>query len=306
LFGDDRVVLAAPAGSETALTFSMIDGRSLGKATVGPWDQRLTTRGRRVIRWREGDDGEKELAEFDPVTEEVAWRHAFDADAHVDIDRDRYVAVVEPKGRAAIIDLATGEMILDQTIARQAAVEQIHLLAAERDFTLAVERPASGNIDRQVQPLPGLDAPVVDGQVFVFDRAAGEMLWGRPAEVLQQALVVDQPPDLPFVTFAGVLEGGPRSDGRGATTMLLLDKATGRTLFSSNELPQMGGAYCLAHVTDPAKAEAAVDMAGRSIVLQFTGERRPPEPPAMAEVESGAAKVAHGLKGILLRLGGAN
>ncbi len=306
LFGDGRYVFATPAGAETALVYSAIDGRSLGKARVGAWEERLTTRGRLVVRWIENDDGAKELAAFDPLTQDIAWRHTFEADAHVDLDMNRYAAVVEPRGRAAIIDLATGKSVLAQSIPRQPAVEQIHLSASDRSFTLVVERPTAGNTDRQVHPLGGLDAPVVDGQAFVFDRAAGKMLWSRPAELLQQALLLDQPADLPFIAFAGVLSSRSRGDGRDATTMLLLDKATGRTLFSSDELPQAGVAYSLMRVSDATRHEVTVEMAGRSIVLQFTDARRPPEPPALAEVESASGKVSRGLMGILRTLGGAN
>jgi hypothetical protein len=86
--------------------------------------------------------------------------------------------------------------------------------------------------------------------------------------------------------------------------MLLLDKATGRTLFQSDELPQAGAGHCLARVTDAAKHEAAVEMPGVTIMVQFTDQRRPPEPPAMAEVESNAGKSSRGLMGIMMNLGG--
>jgi hypothetical protein len=88
------------------------------------------------------------------------------------------------------------------------------------------------------------------------------------------------------------------------TTMLVLDKATGRTLFQSDELPQTGGGHCVARIADAATHQAAVEMAGQTILLQFTSERRPPEPPALAEVESSAGKESRGLMGILLNLSG--
>lgn len=306
LFGDDRYVFATPVGSETARVYSAIDGRPLGRAQVGRWSDRLTTRGRRVIRWTTTDDGKRELAAVDPLTEEVAWRHAFDGAALTDLDMDRYAAVVERSGRAAVIDVDTGQVLLDQQVQPQPALEQIHLAASDDNFVLALEHPPSRNTDRLVRPLGGVESPVIDGQLFVFDRATGRMRWNRPADLLQQALVLEQPADLPFIAFAGSLNSRTGGEPRESITMLLVDKATGRTLYRSDELAQMGAGNCLARVSDPANHEVTIEMAGRSLVLQFTEGRRPPEPPAMADVESGAGKVARGLMGILRSFGGSN
>jgi hypothetical protein len=134
----------------------------------------------------------------------------------------------------------------------------------------------------------------------------GRMRWNRPADLLQQALVLEQPADLPFVAFAGSMSSRAGGEPRESITMLLVDKATGRTLYRSDELAQMGAGNCLARVSDAAKHEVTIEMAGRSLVLQFTEGRRPPEPPAIADVESGAGKVARGLMGILRSFGGSN
>jgi hypothetical protein len=304
LFGDERYVLAAPMGSEKAKAYSTIDGRALGEVAVPPWEEQLTTRGRHVIRWHTLESGRVELAAIDALSQEVAWRHEFAEGAGVDIDRDRYVAVVEPAGRAAIIDADSGAILLEQPLPRQTGVEGVHLLAGAESFVLVAENPAARNADREVRGLMGGDSPVVDGHVVVIDRPSGAMKWNRPATVLRQALLLSQPPDVPFITFVGTLVSRSPGDGRDTTTMLLMDKATGRTLYRSDDLPQTGAGYCMVHMTDAEKREVTVDMAGRSLLLQFTEGRRPPEPPAMAEVESGASKASGGLIGILRNLGG--
>jgi hypothetical protein len=111
-----------------------------------------------------------------------------------------------------------------------------------------------------------------------------------------------QPVDLPFIVFAGLVTRNDSGGSRPMTTMLILDKATGRTLFQSDELPQTGGGHCVARVVDAASHKAAVEMAGQTIVLQFTDQRRPPEPPALAEVESSDGRSSRGLMGILKTL----
>jgi len=305
LFGDDRYVFATPNGSDTALVFSAIDGRALGRRKLPPWDEQLTTRGRTVIRWSPADAGDMELSAMDALTGDVAWRRQFAADSFVDLDRSQYVAVVEAEGRAVILDVDAGETIVEQEIPRQPSVEQIHLLAGDASFVLAIEQRRSRSPDRIVRPFTPDNAPIVDGQVIVIDRAAGKMLWSRPAEVVEHALVIDQPADLPCLVFAG--SWTPRSDGesRESTTVLLVDKTTGRTLFQTDDWPQPGPGYCLARVSNAARSEVTVELAGRSLVLQFTDGRRPPEPPVMADVVLDGGRTSQGLMGIIRNLGGA-
>jgi outer membrane protein assembly factor BamB len=307
LFGDAEYVFAVPTGSTNARIYSTVDGRALGKREVPPWREQLVTRGREIICWKiSGDKQDKKatLSAMDALTGKTAWTRDFEPNAAVDVEMGRYVLVIEPGGRVAVIDGADGKVLVDYAAAPKPAIDEVHLLAGQDDFLVVVKRPRRANADRMVRAFNMVDSPVIDGELMLFDRMSGEMGWSRPAEVVQQALLLTQPADLPFIVFAGLLM---RSDGGGSrnlTTMLILDKATGRTLYQSDDLPQSGGGHCLARVTDAAGHQAAVEMAGQTILLQFTDERRPPEPPAMAEVESSAGKMSRGLMGILRSLGG--
>nr|MBA3483628.1 PQQ-binding-like beta-propeller repeat protein [Pirellulales bacterium] len=302
LFGDEQYVFAVPTGSTTARVYSSVDGRSLGKRKVPEWRQQLATRGREIICWKVTGP-QTELSAVDAFTGETLWKHQFDAGSAVDIEMGRYVAVVELGGRVAIVDAEDGKVLVDHQSIGKPTLEEIHLSVGRDTFLVAAKRQRPANADRMVKQL-GFDSPVIDGELYLFDRASGEMQWNRPAEVVQQGLLLNQPADLPFIAFAGNLT---RSDGGGSrsqTTLLVLDKATGRTLYQSDELPQTGGGHCVPRIVDAASHKAAVEMAGQTILLQFTSDRRPPEPPAMAEVESSARKASRGIMGIILNLGG--
>jgi hypothetical protein len=130
------------------------------------------------------------------------------------------------------------------------------------------------------------------------------MRWNKPAEVVQQGYPLSQAVDLPFIVFASQLMSQDGSGSRNTSSLLLIDKATGRTLLADDELPQSGAGQCIAKISDAASHQATVEMAGRTILLQFTAERRPPEPPATAEVESAGSRSGGGLIGILQKLGG--
>jgi hypothetical protein len=217
----------------------------------------------------------------------------------VDIDEGRYVSVVEPRGRIQIIDAAGGQVLVDYPASNKPTIDEVHLLVGRDDFTLIVKHPKPGNVRQRVAMYNTPDSVQVDGEVYVFDRATGKMRWNRPADVVQQSLLLTQPADLPFVLFAGVFQQQDAGGGQPRTSLLMLDKASGRTLFAEDDLPQAGGGQCLARINDAASHQATVEMAGRTILLQFTDQRRPPEPPAMSEVESAGSKTNGGLMGIL-------
>ena len=87
--------------------------------------------------------------------------------------------------------------------------------------------------------------------------------------------MLDQPADLPFIVFAGMLTSRTGGDGRDATTMLLLDKATGRTLYQTRRLAA-AGRRAIAWRGCPTRrtTKSTVEMAGRS--LAATIHRRAP------------------------------
>ncbi|RIK70313.1 MAG: hypothetical protein DCC67_20820, partial [Planctomycetota bacterium] len=300
LFGDDRHVLAVPMGSTKALVFSAMDGRAMGQANVPPWRNQLVALGANLICWQRADD-QYELTSLNPVAGTTGWKHRFAANAQVDVERGRYVAVAEPGGRVVVVDAADGTICVDYSGPVVPRVDEVHLAVGRDTFFVAVRRPRVGPSRRNVQPLHALDSQILDGYVLLFDRWSGAMRWNRPAEVLQQGLLLAQPVDLPLIVFAGqiVSEAGA---GRPTSKLMILDRATGRTLYQKDDLPQNGN-YCVARLADAASRQAAVEMAGRTILLQFTDGRRPPEPPALAEVESADDKGSGGLMGIIFGIG---
>jgi outer membrane protein assembly factor BamB len=299
LFGDDRYVFVTPMGETTAKVYSMIDGREVREVKVPPWREQVTTYGRHVVRWRQWSNGRVNLSCVDALSGKSAWRHRFDAGAKIRVEGDRFLAVVEPSGRARVIDIVRGKVVIDQQLPAQPRLEDIHFLVGADEFVLLLEHPKAGNADREVRAFSPGDSPVVDADVVAFDRSSGDLRWARPASVVRQALVLNLPPDLPFIAFAGTLMSSSAGDGGQSMSVLLLDKATGRTIYSNDALPQTGMSYCMAQVTDAARREITLDVAGRVMTVTYTDQRRSPEPPAVAEVESPGSARSGGIMGIL-------
>ena len=303
LFGDEKFVFAAPGSDAEARVYSARDGRYLGKRAVPPAQEQLVALGRNLLCWKVAG-AHAELSSFDPWTGETAWTRQFDSGAAVDIEMGRYVAVVEGAGRVAVIDGVDGATQVDYQAPEKLRADEVHLTVGRDGFLVLVRGPRPMNRGRMVQGFNAIDSPVIDGSVMLFDRQSGEMRWSRPAEVEQQAYLLTQPADLPFILFAGQMVNRDNSGSRAMSTMLVLDKATGRTLLRTDELPQNGGGQCLARISDAAQHQATIELAGKTILLQFSDERRPPQPPAMDEVESEEKSGASGLMGIIRKISG--
>lgn len=299
LFGDDQFTFAVPKGSNRALVYSTVDGRRLGEVEVPPWQQRLATRGRQILRWspRRSLHGGHSLVCFDARADEVLWQRDYAQDARVDIAQNRYVAVLTPSGQLDIIDAETGELLVDDQLREAANLRELHLALSSDSFIVTTHQ--SETTERPATPINPLDYQVINGQTMVYDRQGGERRWSSPAELRQQGLMISQPADLPVLVFAAVVPRRNASGRRDNIRLLVLDKASGRTLYRSESLPPSGGSHCVVRVVDQERRLLAVEMASRQVHLQFSDSPRPPAPPALAEVEGDQQGSSGGLGRIL-------
>ena len=303
LFGDEQYVFAVPRDSKQALVFSTIDGRVVGEATVPSWNEQLATIGRQVIRWHKQTNGRRELSAVDAFSGAVLWKHEFEIQAPVDVAEGRYVGVVEPSGRCAIVDATSGELLVDHQLEAQLKVRKVFLLAGSDNFVLVAQQPPQPAPDRPVSPVNQLDYQVIDGKVIVFDRRTGQAAWSRSADVRQESFILSQPVDLPVVAFAGNVNRRNAGGGRQTISLLLLEKASGRLLFHDDTLPPSPN-YCELKVVDERSPKMAVEMNSQTIQLSFTDRPRPPEPPAIVGGASVGKNGASGLYEITRKLFG--
>jgi hypothetical protein len=108
---------------------------------------------------------------------------------------------------------------------------------------------------------------------------SGEALWHIPAEIDQYGLPLDQPSELPVLTFlrhaAPTVERGPR---RTQTSILCIDKRDGRILLQRENIPAATHSYKV--VGRPAEKTVRVQLPGQSFTIRFSDEPVAPEPPA--------------------------
>ncbi len=295
LFGDDRYLFVVPRGQTIGQIFSTIDGRRLGETTLPLWQEQVATLGRHFLRWRKRIDRKMELSSIDALTGETVWTKHFDAHSALDVAQGRYVAIVERSGRCVVVDGVDGEYLIDHAIRPTSNIHALHLLAGTDNFVVAVqELPRASTRGRAISVLNSGDFTPFDGQVVVFDRASGKPAFDPPATVERQALMLSQGADLPVVAFAGNIRRRDSNGGRQSLGVLLLEKASGRVLFDNDSLPTSVNHFVL-HAAEADQSTLVVEMASREIQLDFSGENRPPEPPAMHQVTAETGKNPKGL-----------
>ncbi len=301
LFGDDEHVIAVPKDAGQALVFSTVDGRiiEVNQTSVPEWQERLATRGQQVIRWSRRVDRTWELSSIDSLSGEVMWSYGFEKNSRVDIDQNRFVSVAEPSGHCTVVDLEDGSLLVDEAVLQNYSLQQVHLMVSNDHFLVAFQQPLK--IDTKLRYVNGFNT--VDftrpfaGQLYLFDRRTGQQVWEQPAQVEGLPLMLDQGVDLPMITFAGNIVRRDKQGSKREIGLMLLEKSTGRMLFHQDNLPPSAH-YCLVHVSDDDPDEAVVEMINRRIRLKFTDQPRPPEPPAMSQVQRNAGQGSKGLKKI--------
>ncbi len=302
LFGNESIVIAVAEGSTKAQAYNVLDGRSLGEVDVPRWNEQLATRGLNVIAWERLANGENLLFERDVMNGSVAWQQKFPRGAQVDVAMNRYVAVVEPTGRYVVIDALDGSTLVDYETKPIPSLQRAHLFAGTDQFVIAAEIALDGEPNRSHMQFNPLDFVMLDGQMMAFAVKGGTPLWSRPAEVRHESLMLAQPVDSPIITFVGNHNRQGANGSQQLVNMLLLEKSSGRVLFSDEGLPQSAN-HC-ATVANPETQEVLVEMVSRVVRLKFTDSPRPPEPPATYQATPTEKEGPKGIFGILNRFGG--
>ncbi len=299
LFGDNQVVIAVEDSSTKAQVYNLMDGRKLGQVDVPLWQDQLATHGTDVFAWHTTGGGQQELVSLDVLSGKTNWKREFPVASQIDIAQRRYVAIVDPSGRYQVIDAYDGDVLVDYMGGEQAKAQKVYLFVGSDAFVVAVGRSLKSlpTDNRNWFNVP--DYPEFDGELMAFDIQSGSPRWSRPAQVRQQALLLSQPKDSPVISFVGFYRGQDNGGSKSLASILVLEKASGRVLFSDEEM-QNSGNLCFVSA-DETNHEVALETVSRTIKLKFTDLPRPPEPPATVEANDRDKRDSQGLERILER-----
>ncbi len=299
------MLLVAEPGASEAQVLRPRDGSLLGKCDVPPESERMATLGRRVLQ-ANATRGKFKLKLVDPWGKSVIWTRSFNASRKTRMLEGNVMGVMETSGRFVLLSLIDGRALVDEQLEAEPRLKDIYLIRdSDRYFLITNRSTTRMRNARNVSSVPRNSGnPVVNGHVYAFDRRTFRLLWPAPATILQRVLTTTQPSELPVLTFVqqvrGVRTGRSGQTGRQAqtrTTMLCLDKRTGRKSFETDNVKVANGPYRLLGDLDDGTVSLITSAA--TLKLKFTDDPISPEPPHQDHLEgSGGQRKNRGIFGI--------
>jgi tetratricopeptide (TPR) repeat protein len=275
IFGDDELVFVVPPNDTEALVFRGLDGLELGKRAVPPANHRVASIGRNVVSWESGDMRES-FHLVDIWAENEVWRRDFASGSKAFQLGQQVLAVVEPEGRFALVNLDDGRLLIDTPIEPEPQLTDVFLVASPTRWLLFTNRffPNHQN-GISIHPLPnGFNNPLINGLAYGFDRKTGEKAWGAVA-IEKQGLALEQPSELPIVTLASRIyeRRAPRTGSTAPfTSIMCLDKRTGRIVHNERFEGHIG---VLESVADPVQHSIELKLQNKGVKLTFTDQPLP-------------------------------
>ena len=228
---------------------------------------------------------------IDPWDDHEIWRRDFASGSKAFQLGQQVLAVVEPEGRFALVNLADGKLLVDSPIEPEPQLSDIYLLASPTRWVLFTNRffPNHQN-GISIHPLPnGFNNPLINGLAYGFDRANGQKAWGA-VTIDKQGLALEQPAELPIVTLASRIyeRRAPRTGSTAPyTSILCLDKRNGQIAYKDRFEGHIG---VLESVADPSKHTIELKLQNKGVVLTFTDQ--PPKPAAAEDANKQPAAEA--------------
>lgn len=288
VWGDDEVLMVVSPDETEALVLRTSDGAELGKCEVVPAELRVCTVGRNVVQWETTREGST-VRMLDPYGETEAWSHTFSKQARARLINNEELAIVEPEGRFALIDLANGEIKIDSPIEKEEDLNEVYVIRSQDHYVIVANRPWQQRPNIFINPLPGgFGCVVVDGMVYGFDRHSGEKLWSQ--EVKNHGLELTQSSEMPVLALASQIHRqqiNNRGGRRYETAVVCLDKRTGNVL---HEERRANTVSTVSLEADPANATVELNMQQAKVLMKFTDKQLDAEAAPERSVIDGAAE----------------
>jgi hypothetical protein len=213
------------------------------------------------------------------------------------------VAVYEPTGAFQLIDVRTGEVLIEQELQPVPDATGIYAMPARDRLFLFIGSPPN----QQYKPLvQQSDFPLVNGLVYAFDTETGEAVWPAPAVVRNRGAVLSQPEEIPLLVFADRrLVRDATTGGGSQLRVLCLDRRTGETVYSNDTLPDTSITRFRIRGDREGEATVAIEMSANKIVLTLTNEPKEAGPPANDDAAAKPEVTDSGLGGLGRRITGA-
>ncbi len=271
VFGDPEYVFVVPPNATEATVLSAEGGKLLGKRAVPVENERFATLGRMILRWSvEPSSVLLELIDpWQPQSEQSVWGpRRFPTGTRIELLDRQAVAVFEPGGHFVLLKLADGAPIVDQQLEAEEPPNEIVVFRMGQQYLLIVNHgTATGDPRRRLYPLHVASRRIGRAKVYGFG-PDGKKLWPQPVVVEDQFLPLNQPRQLPVLTFAcTVQENRPQVRTRPETSILCVDTRTGRVV-CRQRFPNRANRFQISG--DPEKKTVEIALDRNAVELTFT------------------------------------
>jgi outer membrane protein assembly factor BamB/tetratricopeptide (TPR) repeat protein len=244
---------------------------------VESFAHKIRVLGRSLLISQEGAREEVQLRLYDVHSGKDLWTRAFPPKSIVlDSRSPELVVVASPDGTITLTDLKTRREV------QRLKVDALHLdkvtsgtlLQDRTQYYVALLGPNSPNNNIVDGPNPnfmgGLNAVPVNGMLYAFDRATGEMRWNT--NLLCQTILIERFEDLPVIlcSAASVRKtNNPNLGDVGVTATRSIDKHTGKLRYN-REMVNMGTPFHTLHVD---YRTGAIDLIGANVKVRHVPVR---------------------------------
>jgi outer membrane protein assembly factor BamB/tetratricopeptide (TPR) repeat protein len=178
------------------------------------------------------------LSLYDVLQGKTVWKKSWPAESVVlETALSDVVAVLNPKGKGAVLDLATGkELIAFQIDPNHRKPDQTAVLLRDPERWYVIFRnPEDGMGADALQPAFGgsLEYEPINGMLYAFDRKTGELCWNKM--MATQALLMNRFDELPVILAAFLsVRGNPGTADNIFLSTRFLDKRTGKLIWNQD------------------------------------------------------------------------
>jgi outer membrane protein assembly factor BamB/tetratricopeptide (TPR) repeat protein len=263
LFGDEELLFVVPPDATSAEVYRALDGESLGTRALDPAPARLDAVDRSAVYWKLVD-GRQVLSVCDVAAQRTLWQRDFAGNSAVAMIENDEVAVLEPGGDFTVLALADGAPVMKSKIEPENKLQQILVLRSRTHYVLICKEPTLVLGLQQNMP--------VDGNLHGFDRASGKKLWTTRVE--RQALDLNQPANLPVLTFAAQIIPAQRIAGKTPRfSLMCIDKRNGRVVFNEEQANEP--LYYIDYAADVEQHQLELKTFRSTVRLTFTDKPWP-------------------------------
>ncbi len=242
LFGDEQVLVVCDSDQVACTLYDTRTGEQLrrGALDISPADVRRYRRacGRKLIYLNGAET--PVLRIWDPLTDSIDLEERVAGRPLPDQTADDEIALILPGGRLKIVHVPSGEVRADVPLGGDLleGVSSLRVFPEDDAWYVHLARNLTAPRVRAASNEVKLPATSLCGDLLAVERRTGTLLWTAPRQLPPCTLLHLPQYGLPFLLVMSRLGDSPQRQP-GALTLDLIDRRTGATLNSRDDLPRI-------------------------------------------------------------------